>query len=573
MNPLLGTGGNAGKRFFDKGWKFATQDIESPPKKIGSEILIDDLEAYLTGDRCKYLGQRYNAASWFGMDNKMYNHGTKSSREGGVSPWAMVLACEGLIFFAGSTSRQLGSRSQPKGAFPFVTSEMAPKSAGDAGRVEAEMWLPIWTQPTTVIELENLFLRGRTEIQGRGATSSVEFTVGIINRGVDTGVTEFRRFLLMHTTSDKTFESTLASSVPIPKEKSNSATTNSIRTIIDFNNTLPRDRKKGQRWEYFGIRGPIEQALVNFATRKLNENRVEQAWDLVDKMAEALTIVDHNSKNRRNNIRFRLLPGQWASDLFLKEPPDREARLALAISSMYETCTSSKFIAYRIGVEREGNNKYWRFPDAIPARRVWSNSDLVGNLNAIAQRRVLEALQNTDSQSLPFDAFFRVSLDDVHAWVSGDVDEGRVELWLNRLSLFDWKSKLNIESAKELQLRFTNVQPSVDGMLVFHALFRPLLSQWLFHKISNESQSQNFKNLTCSYISQIIPMLQNNELNLAVELAISAYHSAGVYLANFEEFPTVPDLERLITALIIPVQDHQVLSVFQRWRTPTHSNE
>ena len=44
MNPLLGTGGNAGKRDFAKGWKDAVQVIKEPPRDQGREVLNKDLE-------------------------------------------------------------------------------------------------------------------------------------------------------------------------------------------------------------------------------------------------------------------------------------------------------------------------------------------------------------------------------------------------------------------------------------------------------------------------------------------------------------------------------------------------
>ena len=200
MNPLLGTGGNAGRRDFAKGWKDAVQVLKKPPRNQNRDALNNDLKSFLAGDACTYLGD-FSAGSWFGSANKIYNHGTKQPyRDGEITPWAMALACEGLPYFAGGPSRQLGSRRQPKGAFPFVTAANAPRRADEAGRIEAEVWAPIWDQPTTEPELRALFLRGRTELGGKGATSSAAFAVGVMGRGVDAGVAEFRRFLLLHTT-------------------------------------------------------------------------------------------------------------------------------------------------------------------------------------------------------------------------------------------------------------------------------------------------------------------------------------------------------------------------------------
>ena len=334
MNPLLGTGGNAGQRKFDRGWGKAVKRIEKPPRGQSRESLKVDIAAFLDGESCGYLGD-FSAGSWFGAANKMYNHGTRRSyREGEITPWAMALACEGLLYFAGGVSRQLGNRRQPRGAFPFITAAMAPQGADEAGGIEAEVWAPIWDQPMTMPELRSLFLRGRAELGGRGATSSAAFAVGVTCRGVDAGISEFRRFLLLHTTSAQTFESRLATIVPVPKTNLDSTTTRTMRTIVEFHETLPADRKIRNRWRFAGLRGPLEQALVDFAATAQGAGHTEQAWALVDEMFAALVKVDQNRTFRGRNERFQLLPGAWATRLFQEDPPDRETRLALALSSL-----------------------------------------------------------------------------------------------------------------------------------------------------------------------------------------------------------------------------------------------
>ena len=363
MNPLLGTGGNAGKRDFAKGWKDAVQVIQKPTRKQGREVLDSDLKAFLVGGACTHLSS-FQAGSWFGAANKIYNHGNPSAppgssrgkkqpfREGEITPWAMALACEGLSYFAGAPSRQLGSRRQPKGAFPFVTAAIAPRGAGEAGGIEAEIWAPIWDRPMTERELRSLFLRGRAEIGGKGAISSAAFAAGVVGRGVDAGVAEFRRFLLLHTTSAQTFESRLVTVVPVPKTSPDDTTTRAIRTIVELRDVLPPDQKVRGRWRFSGLRGPLEQTLIDFAAARPGEGRTEQAWALVDEMTEALVKVDRNRTFRSHSVRFRLLPGEWAARLFRDTPPDREARLALAMSALAEAPSSSQFIAYRIGAQK-----------------------------------------------------------------------------------------------------------------------------------------------------------------------------------------------------------------------------
>ena len=578
MNPLLGTGGNAGKRDFAKGWKAAVQVIEKPPRSQSRAVLDGDLNAFLSGEACTYLDS-FQAGSWFGAANKIYNHGNPSAppdsprgtkqpyREGEITPWAMALACEGLLYFSGGVSRRLGSRRQPKGAFPFITTAMAPQGTDEAGSIEAEVWAPIWDQPMTGPELRSLFLRGRAELGGRGATSSTAFAVGVTSRGVDAGISEFRRFLLLHTTSAQTFESRLATVVPVPKTNLDGATTRAIRTIVEFHDTLPADRKVRNRWRFAGLRGPLEQALVDFAAAEPGGAGTEQAWALVDEMFKALVKVDRNRAFRGHNVRFQLLPGEWAARLFHEDPPDRETRLALALSSLARTRFCPPFIAHRIGVRMVGSR--WEFPESLPARRVWSDAGLTDNLCATAERRTVEALQKAASRP-PFGSAIRVGLDDLHSWLSGDVDEERLSLWLDRLCMFDWSGGTNgeAEAAKELQRGFPRTRPAVDGVLALYALFRPLASDWLFRQVLHESGIRAERTSTCACLGRVIAMLRRGDVNAAAEVALAAYRSAGVALADFDVFPDVSDPDRLLAALAIPARDEQTLAAFRRWRTP-----
>lgn len=583
MNPLLGTGGNAGKRDFSRGWKAAVQVIKIPPRGQSRDTLNNDLRSLLSGKACAYLGS-FQAGSWFGAANKIYNHGNLSApsnsprgtkqpyREGEITPWAMALACEGLSYFAGSTSRQLGSHRQPKGAFPFITEAMAPQGSDEAGSVEAEVWAPIWEQPMTEPELRSLFLRGRTELGGKGAISPSAFAVGITSRGVDAGILEFRRFLLLHTTSAQTFESRLATTVPVPKTNLDSATTQAVHTIFAFHETLPVDRKVGKRWKFSGLRGPLEQALVDFAATVPVAGHVEQAWALVDGMFATLIKVDRNRKFRTYNVRFQLLPGEWAAKLFHQDPPCQEARLALAVSSLYGTTRCPPAIAYRVGVEKKDGRLRWEFPESPPARRVWNDAELTDNLGSMAERRTMDALKKPAPHP-PFGASIKVGLEDVHSWLSADLDEELMGLWLNRFCMFDWSSEPGGEAAKELQRSFPRARPAVDDMLAIYALFRPLMSDWLFHKILHESGVQADGTSTCARLGRAIAMLRHGDVNAATEEALATYRSAGVALADFNVLPDGYNPGRLLAALVIPTRDEQVLAIFRRWRAPTKPNE
>ena len=242
------------------------------------------------------------------------------------------------------------------------------------------------------------------------------------------------------------------------------------------------------------------------------------------------------------------------------------------MSSLVGTPTSPQFIAHRIGVEKRRGGAYWAFPESAPARRIWSGAELTENLGAMAERRVMEALRKVASRP-PFAATIRVALGDMHAWLSGEVDEARMRVWLDRLCVFDWGDDASGEAATELQHSFTGARPTVDGALALYALFRPLASDWLFRRILGESGIQTEGGSTCASFGCVVAMLRHGDVNAAAEAALAAYRSAGVALADFSVLPAAPDPARLLATLVIPVRDEQVLAVFRRWRSPAESKE
>ncbi len=351
FNPLLGSGGNAGRRDFAEGWKKAVDVLAAAPKPKGRAKKISEpgaggstgpderrsvLQAVLLGRPITWLVEKLAAGSWFSEATKLYNSGQSSAREGQISPWAMVLACEGVTLLAGGASRRLGARSRAVGAFPFVTQSGAPEVAGEAGRVLGEIWTPLWMRPMSLAETSTLFSRGRAELCARGAVTPAAFATAIRKRGVDAGVSEFRRFTLGRTTSANTFEPRLAGrfSLHIDSDATGTAASRVLEcvTALIEQRGFPRDRKVGQRWRFAGLRGPIEAALLVVAA---NPDRSEGAIALLDAVTTALDRIDRNRSFREGKVRWEPLPPEWLPSLLAEEQPGVEARLALSLVSSF----------------------------------------------------------------------------------------------------------------------------------------------------------------------------------------------------------------------------------------------
>ncbi len=568
FNPLLGSGGNAGRRDFARGWADAVRVLAKPDRRWTSQRLTADLDSFFRGNPCKCLGD-FSAGCWFSSANKTFNSGTrKPSREGQVTPWAMALACEAFPLFQGSTSRQLGARRRATGVFPFVTKAAAPENAGEAGRTLGELWLPVWHRPMSLSEIATLFSRGRAEVRGRGATTAPAFSAAILQRGVDAGIDEFRRFTFSHTTSENTFESRLASVIPV-KDDADGALAATVNVALSLRDALPPDRKKGERWIYAGLRGPVDRALIDLAARP----DPETGRALVDALVTALRAVDRNRSHRKRKVRFQLLPGAWAKSLVGEhEPVTPEIRLAFALASLRSTLlpppsrpkqVTGPLLAYWLGAE-ESRGNWWTIGEAVPLRRVWSGGKFATNVGAVLRRRLVE--ERPDSAP-PFDGRARAGLADIEALLEGSLDEAELTRWLFRFSLFSSQGASAATWSQQLAngLRTRLVSPA----LALFALLKPLFDSSM---IRSEDVGA-FGASSVGTLSRIAALLARGDVNAAAQSARDAYHVVGVELADFECPFDLSDSGRLLAALLIPVRGNEVTPVFRRWRLPGKLNQ
>jgi CRISPR-associated protein Csx17 len=597
FNPLLGSGGNAGRRDFAAGWKQAVDALAiariKAPKKFGgrrktaavadgdagsrTDERRSELHALLVGQPVTWLLEKIGAGSWFSDATKLYNSGQSAWREGQISPWAMALACEGLTLLAGGASRRLGARSGVVGAFPFVTQAVAPEAAGEAGRILGEIWTPLWNRPMTLTEMGTLFSRGRAELRGRGALTPAAFATAIRRRGVDAGISEFRRFTLGRTTSANTFEPRFEGRFALDADVGRASAATSITlervTALIEQRAFPRDRKVGQRWRFEGLRGPMEAALLSVAAEP---DRSEAAIALLDAVVAALDRIDRNRTFREGKVRWEPLPIEWLARLFADESPGVEARLALAVVSGFPDALP--FTAYRFGVEWTKDGKYgwttkpswFEHSKVAPARWVWGPGSLPRVLGTVLSRRLREeANLDVNNATHPRGrAPLPAAWVDVNQWFTGSLDEPLLAAWLSRLALFDWRK---VPREVRSLIRVGNMLPRASGELALLGLAQPLVDRrpLVVRSLSpDDLLSDETGARTTEAACSLVTLIRSGNLDTAVRLATSRYAMAGARLGSFDVPWCTSDAERLGAALLFTISDRDRAVLFERWLRP-----
>jgi CRISPR-associated protein Csx17 len=570
FNPLLGTGGNAGQREFANGWSKVVKALANPPTNVSCR---HELHAWLTGRSVTWMLSGIAAASWFSSANKVYNSGQGPYREEPLSPWAMALACEGLSFFAGAASRRLGARAPAQGAFPFVCQAAAPVTAGEAGRDRGEVWAPIWERPMTLPEARALFQRGRAEVRGRGANTPAAFAAAVVRRGVDAGIAAFARFALGKTTSANTFEPRYEGMIFPQPGASNQATrgvlSDTIERILALLERLPADRKVEGRWRFVGLRGPIESALLRLAQ---DPNNLVLFCVLLDAVVAALDRVDRNVNHRRSGVRWEPLPLDELVALAARENLRLEARLAIALVSAFPV--SRPFTLYRFGVEQ--SHRYFEHLERPPSRWVFRGGSLSRMLSDVVMRSIIDWDKESKSgRKRGSDrAPIATSAADVQRWLSGQVDEGLLVRWLGRLALFDWRT---IPETLRRYLRTCSPPAAPDGPLLLAGVLQPLCDARPLRLPAlmerNDVLSEESRARTPGAARTIAALIRTGQVDGAVRMARSRYAMADVALMRTEEGWSVADPERLLAALLFPMNDGHRSALVQRWLRPQRQKE
>lgn len=196
--PLLGTGGNDGRLEFTNNFMQRITEVMDPSTGKPTAESERWVRAALFADAAPGLTTKAPIGQFFPSAAGGANSTSGFDAPSAVNPWDFILMIEGALLFAAASVKRLESGDESALVYPFCVRQVGVgyASAAGADEVEArcEMWMPLWSEPTTLAELRAIFSEGRAQVRGRAARNGVDFTQAAVTLGVDRGIAAFQRY-------------------------------------------------------------------------------------------------------------------------------------------------------------------------------------------------------------------------------------------------------------------------------------------------------------------------------------------------------------------------------------------
>lgn len=456
--PLLGTGGNDGNLDFTN--KFMQSlgelfDMDSgEPKEEHRAALLQSLFAKNAPGA---LTAKAKIGQFFPGSAGGPNTASGFEGEATVNLWDFVLMLEGSMVFASASVKRLGDHSSSKLAYPFCVQQSSAGYASASSSDEkkergkpnsrAEIWMPLWNQPTILSELLAVFGEGRAQVGRRAARNGVDFARAAVTVGVDRGIAQFQRYGFLKRNGDAYFATPLDCIKVQPNPKAD------LLSEMDFDLWLSKLRKEASP-QAKKSPASITRALLHIESRIFDlckEGTPQRMQDLLIALGQCERALSYSVKWALE-ARIRPLAGtlspNWLSEANTNTPEFRLAR-SLASTSVWFDKNKEKdkekgfaFVQFMEPMEplkeplkpgKKGFDCYKKHDPDVQ----WSRKNLVDNLNKVFSRQLVK-IKKGAGREFPAVHARPAPLGDVVAFIEGRVDNALIENLIWGLSLINY---------------------------------------------------------------------------------------------------------------------------------------
>jgi CRISPR-associated protein Csx17 len=440
--PLLGSGGNDGNLDFSTALLQTLFSLIDPASGEPVAEAPARLRSALFGEIT--LTGKSPAVSQFAPGAvSSPNSGVGFSGTSTGNGWDIVFGLEGTLVFSTAIARRIGTIEGGGASFPFMISRSGTFGAG-AGNIDAtdehtargEFWAPIWERPVEYYELLSLFREGRAVIERKIVGTALDFARSLGQLGVDRGVSHFERYA---------FEQRFGNmylGVPLSRRKVERNPNADL--ISDLGRGGWLDRVRGR------LRGKNVAASLIFLGHRLDEALFRLAGDnAIEAVQEALIAfgalmleVGRRPKLRQSDKGAPAVPPpprlsrDW---IVAADDGSHEFALAAALASLDAITEGGFRLPFRRHLGPLGwpnGREAWVDSSEAQVLAVWSGRDLLRDMAAVCERRLIEAQRRAfihssgseqqASPELPLRGRRTASLASVAAFLAGSTDDARI---------------------------------------------------------------------------------------------------------------------------------------------------
>ena len=192
--PLLGTGGNEGSGSYVSGF---SQQVVRCLLEANEPGLVNSA---LFGAKVPATHSNQTPGQFSPFDSGGPNQSSSFSASVQTNPWSYLLLLEGTLMLTSSATRRHDEISPSRASFPFtvefIGSTSGNTSIPDEGDARAEIWMPIWKNKMTYMEVRAFLSEGRVSLRGNPVRNGLDFARAISTLGVDRGIVAFQRHVI-----------------------------------------------------------------------------------------------------------------------------------------------------------------------------------------------------------------------------------------------------------------------------------------------------------------------------------------------------------------------------------------
>lgn len=431
--PLLGSGGNDGNLDFSTTFLqviLSLIDINSgEPSPASEELLISSLFAKSSRVTASMAISQF-APSAAGGPNSGVGFGGSVAGNG----WDIILGIEGTLVLSAAIVRRTEAR-EGEASFPFMIPRRGLFSAGaghigpsDEKTARGEFWAPLWTRPTEFHDLLTTFREGRVVVEKRSVGNSLDFARALGQLGADRGLGYFERFAFEQRNGNMFLGVSL--------QRHNVKRNPNADLIAELNKAGWLERARGATHHanapasLLALGRQLDDALFRLAEDR-SADAAQQALIAIGALMLAARI---HPELRKSLPPLRQLSSAWVVACKGGSEESHEFALAAALASLDAETDKKEFrfpfrrhlgpLAWPKG--REG----WDNTTESNVLLVWSGRDLIRDMSAVLERRLVEAqrrvfVRNRQSE-LPLNSQRTTQLASVAFFLAGRTDDARI---------------------------------------------------------------------------------------------------------------------------------------------------